>query len=43
MRRNAPLAGTPLELAYEISVTNADEIADRLRYEAGRVSVKRLS
>jgi uncharacterized protein YhaN len=32
----------PLELAYEISVTNADEIADRLRYEAGRVERKTI-
>ncbi len=30
-------AGQPLEVAYELSVVRADEIADRLRYEAKQV------
>jgi len=35
-------AGHPLEVAYEMSVTAADEIADRLRYEASRVERKTI-
>jgi len=35
-------ADQPLEVAYEAGVTRADEIADRLRYEANRVERKTL-